>query len=129
MLTSDYLTVPFENINGIEITQYALKDHLGTIGIVILVFSIVSFAFSTIVAGYYYGESNLKYLKKNPSKNQILVLKIVTVLLLIIGSIVKASIIWSIVDVLVALMAILNMYAVFCLRNTVKKEVIKYLKE
>lgn len=129
ILTSDYLTVPFENINGIEITQYALKDHLGTIGIVILVFSIVSFAFSTIVAGYYYGESNLKYLKKNPSKNQILVLKIVTVLLLIIGSIVKASIIWSIVDVLVALMAILNMYAVFCLRNTVKKEVIKYLKE
>lgn len=129
ILTSDYLGVSFGNINGIEITQYALSYHLGTIGIVILVFSIISFAFSTIVAGYYYGESNLKYLKKNPTNMQILVLKIVTVLLLIVGSIVKASIIWSIVDILVALMAIFNMYAVLCLRKVVKEEVLKYLKE
>jgi len=65
ILTSDYLMVPFENINGIELTQYALHYHLGNFGIVVLVFSIISFAFSTIIAGYYYGESNLKYLKKN----------------------------------------------------------------
>jgi len=90
----------------------------------ILVISIILFAFSTIVAGYYYGESNLKYLKKNITKNQILLLKIVTVVLLIVGSVIKASIIWSIVDILVALMAIVNMYAVILLRRDIKRELL-----
>jgi len=76
IMTSDYLSVDFKNINGIEITQYALSYHLGNFGVLILVISIILFAFSTIVAGYYYGESNLKYLKKNITKNQILLLKL-----------------------------------------------------
>ena len=69
-------------------------------------------------------ESNLKYLNKNTSKNHILLLKIVTVVLLVVGSVIKASIIWSIVDILVALMAIVNMYAVILLRRDVKRELI-----
>ena len=124
IMTSDYLSVGFDNINGIEITQYALEYHLGDFGVIILVISIILFAFSTIVAGYYYGESNLKYLNKNTNKNHILLLKIVTVVLLIVGSVIKASIIWSIVDILVALMAIVNMYAVIVLRKVVKRELL-----
>jgi len=126
IMTSDYLSIGFENINGIEITQYALSYHLGNLGVIVLVLSIILFAFSTIVAGYYYGESNLKYLKKDVTKNQIFILKIVTVLLLIVGSVAKASIIWTIVDILVALMAIVNMYAVILLRKDVKKEYLSY---
>lgn len=128
IMTSDYLKVGFDNINGIEITQYALSYHLGNLGVIILVISIILFAFSTIVAGYYYGESNLKYLNKNTSKNHILLLKIVTVVLLVVGSVIKASIIWSIVDILVALMAIVNMYAVILLRRDVKRELMIYGK-
>lgn len=128
IMTSDYLKVGFDNINGIEITQYALSYHLGNLGVIILVISIILFAFSTIVAGYYYGESNLKYLNKNASKNHILLLKIVTVVLLVVGSVMKASIIWNIVDILVALMAIVNMYAVILLRRDVKREFVMYNK-
>lgn len=129
ILTSDYLTVEFGSINGIELTQYALSYHLGDLGILILIFSIISFAFSTIVAGYYYGESNLKYLDKRVNDKHILVLKIVTLVLLVIGSVVKASLIWSIVDILVAVMAIINMYSVLKLRKVVKKEVLEYRKK
>lgn len=126
IMTSDYLSTTFQNINGIEITQYALSYHLGNFGVLILVVSIILFAFSTIVAGYYYGESNLKYLNKNVTNTHILILKIVTIALLIVGSVVKASIIWTIVDILVALMAIVNMYAVISLRKDVKKECLMY---
>jgi len=129
ILTSDYLTVDFGAINGIELTQYALFYHLGDIGIWILIFSIISFAFSTIIAGYYYGESNLKYFDKKINDNHLLVLKIVTLVLLIIGSVVRASILWTIVDILVAFMAIINMYAVLRLRKVVKKEVLEYRKK
>ena len=41
---------------------------------------------------------------------------------------VHASIIWTIVDVLVAVMAIINMYAVYSLRNVIKKELVKFME-
>ncbi len=119
ILTSDYERLNFENMNGIELTQYALHYHLGKSGILVLMLSVVSLAYSTIVAGYYYGESNLKYLIKNVSKAQINLLKIVTVILLIIGSVMSATLLWNIVDVLVAVLAIINMYALIRLRKEI----------
>lgn len=119
ILTSDYTSLNFENMNGIELTQYALNYHLGKTGILVLILSVVSLAYSTIVAGYYYGESSLKYLIKNVTKKQINILKIVTVILLVIGSIISASLLWSIVDVLVAVLSIINMYALLRLRREI----------
>lgn len=119
ILTSNYTSLNFENMNGIELTQYALNYHLGKTGILVLILSVVSLAYSTIVAGYYYGESSLKYLIKNVTKRQINILKIVTIILLIIGSIMSASLLWSIVDVLVAVLSIINMYALLKLRREI----------
>lgn len=119
ILTSDYTMLNFENMNGIELTQYALNYHLGKTGNMILILSVVSLAYSTIVAGYYYGESNFKYLIKNVSKTQINILKIVTVILLVIGSIMNATTLWNIVDILVAVLAIINMYALVKLRKEI----------
>lgn len=119
ILTTDYKTLIFENINGIELTQYALNYHLGKTGIVVLMLSVISLAYSTIVAGYYYGESCLKYLFKNISKKYINLLKILTILLLIIGSIANATLLWNTVDILVAILAIINMYALIKLRKEI----------
>lgn len=119
ILTSDYTNIGFENMNGIELTQHALNYHLGKTGIIILMISVISLAYSTIVAGYYYGESSLKYLVKNVTKTQINILKIVTIILLLIGSVVSASLLWEIVDILVAVLAIINMYALIKLRKEI----------
>jgi len=119
ILTSDYSLINFENMNGIELTQYALSYHLGDIGILVLILSVISLAYSTIVAGYYYGESCLKFLLKNVTITQINILKIITVLLLIIGSIMNATTLWNIVDILVAILAIINMYALLKLRKEI----------
>lgn len=129
ILTSDYTSLNLTNINGIEITQYALEYHLNDLGIVVLIFSIISFAFSTIVAGYYYGESNLKFLDKNITNTRIFLLKIFTIILLIIGSVVEAKLLWNIVDVLIAFIAIINMYALYELRHVIKKELDIYNKK
>lgn len=119
ILTSDYLNLSFENMNGIELTQHALNYHLGKTGILVLMVSVITLAYSTIVAGYYYGESSLKYLIKNASNLQINVLKIVTVTLLIIGSVVSATLLWDIVDILVAILAIINMWTLLRLREEI----------
>lgn len=119
VLTSDYNSLNFENMNGIELTQYALNYHLGKTGIIVLILSVISLAYSTIVAGYYYGESSLKFLLKNVTKLHINILKIVTVLLLIIGSIISPTLLWNIVDILVAVLSIINMYALLKLRKEI----------
>lgn len=119
ILLSDYNMVVFKNINGIELTQYALNQHLGFLGEIVLLITIVIFAFSTIISGYYYGESSLEYLKKNNKKNN-LIIKFITILLLVLGSILKANTIWNFVDIGIALMAIINIYALIKLRNKIK---------
>ena len=119
ILTSDYTNLNLTNINGIELTQYALNYHLGKIGIIILILSVISLAYSTIVAGYYYGESSLKYLIKNVTKKHINILKTVTIILLIIGSVTSATLLWNIVDILVAILSIINMYALIKLRKEI----------
>ena len=116
---SDYTTINFQDINGIELTQYALNYHLGKFGIIFLIFSIISFAFSTIIAGYYYGESNLKYLVKNLSNKKLNLFKCITVILLIFGSITSPTLLWSIIDILVACLAIINMYSLIKLRKEI----------
>lgn len=120
IMMTEYDSMIFENINGIEITQYALTYHLGNFGEMILIFTIFIFAFSTIISGYYYGESSLRFLKKGVTKIDIILLKMVTLFLLIVGSISNSSILWNIVDILIAIMAVINTYALFKLRRKVR---------
>ena len=121
LMTSDYNLMKFNNINGIELIQYSLQYHMGKIGIIILIFSVVTFAFSTIVAGYYYGESNLKFLLPK-SNNGIIFLKIFTIVIIFFGSIVKSQIIWDFIDIFVALLSIINMYSLLKFSNEVKRD-------
>lgn len=120
IMLSDYNMIDFTNINGIEITQYALNYHLGALGELVLMITIFIFAFSTIISGYYYGENSMRFLKKRVNSKDILGLKILTVILLIIGSVINSLILWNMVDILIAVMAMINIYAIFMLRDKVK---------
>ncbi len=128
ILTSNYNPLLYSDVNGIEITQNALMYHLGSFGNIMLYFCLIAFAFSTIISGYYYGEVNLKFLFKNLNSNHILILKIVTCFLLIGGSIVSSNFLWEFVDILVAILAIINVLAILSLRKDVIIEYINYKK-
>ena len=117
IITSKYNFLSFNNINGIELTQYALNYHLGKYGSIVLLISIIMLAYSTIIAGYYYGESSLKYLTKR--KMSIYILKIVTLVLLYVGSLSSPNSLWNIVDYFVSFLAIINMTALFSHRKEI----------
>lgn len=104
-------------INGIELTKYAFFYHLGAFGETMLLIILFLFSFSTIITIYYYGENSLKFLTTN--KQSIKILKIFTLLALFIGGIIKANIIWNFIDVFLGLLTIINMYAIYKLRNTI----------
>lgn len=124
ILTSPYETLVLNDVNGIEITQFAFSYHLGDMGKYVVLISIILFAFSTILTGYYDGESSLKYFFKDIKKRYLVYLKLATIIILFSGCIISSETLWAFVDILVALEAIINIYALISLR----KKVINKLK-
>ena len=119
ILTSKINIMGYSDPNGIEITLEALNYHLGNFGTVILLISIIAFAFSTVISGYYYGECNIKFLDKKMNHKKIILLNIIVILVLFYGAIANPSNLWNIVDIGVALLAIINSIAMFLLRKKI----------
>lgn len=120
IMLSDYSDLSFINLNGIEITNYAFSYFIGSLGHLTVIISIILFAFSTIIAGYYYGEASLKFLNKN--SNLVTILKITTLLILLFSSAISATLLWDFVDLFVAILGIINIIALIYLRKDIIKE-------
>lgn len=118
VLTSNYQNLTFAEINGIELVSYALFEHFGYIGIFLLTIIIFLFAFSTIVTSYYYGESNIKYLLNKNST----ILKLTVIIIIIYSSFASPSTLWNLVDIIVAIIGIINVYSMFKLRKELNKK-------
>lgn len=110
IVTSNYQEIVFNHINGIEIVIYAFKYHFGESGGAILAIITILFAFSTIISSYFFGESNLMLFARN--KGITMVFKIIFILVIIISSYVKANVLWNLTDYFVAILAIINVYAI-----------------
>ena len=100
----------------------ALNYHMGDVGSVFLIFLLVAFSFSTIVSAYYYGESGFKYLFPSIKDKHMIILKFMLAAIIIVSAIVSPTMIWDIVDIGAALLAIINVYAIFKLRKIMIEE-------
>lgn len=118
VILSPYTSFDISNINGIEITRYAFIYHLGSIGGLVLTISIILYAFSTIIGGYYYVDVCIKYLM---NKNY-LIFKIIILIILLVATIISPSIIWDFIDKFVVLLAIINTIFMILLKNNVFKK-------
>lgn len=117
IVTTNYQVLNLNNINGIELVIYSFNYHFGKFGNTILYVIVLMFCFSTIITGYYNGESSIKSL----NIKKFLFLKVITLIALFIGVIIQASLLWSITDLLIGFILIINVYSVYKLRNTVKE--------
>ena len=108
-----YIYSCFKTDTGLDDEEDALKKEK-TVFI-----SIILFSFTTILTGYYDGEASLKYFFKDVKKRYLLYLKIATIIILFMGCMISSETLWSFVDILVALEAIINIYALIMLRKDV----------
>lgn len=108
--TTDYQTLSFTNLNGIELVLHAFNYHFGSSGPVLLVVITILFAFSTIISSYFFGETNLNILTKNKYINNMY--KILFILIIIISCYIKPSILWNLCDYFIALLAIINISSI-----------------
>lgn len=127
IILSNYKDTIWHNINGIEITQNAFFYHLGNVGNYVVMVSILLFAFSTIITGYYYGESSLKFLFNKITKRGLNFFKLVVIIILLIGGISSPTIIWLLADIFIVVLGLINVYSLFSLRKRIINEY-KYYK-
>lgn len=97
-------------LDGIALTQAALSEHIGSWASGSLAIMILLFAFSTLIGNYYYGETNIEFLK---SRKSVLYFYRASVLAMIIfGSIAKVQLVWDLADLFMGLMVIVNLIAI-----------------
>ncbi|MBQ9642822.1 MAG: sodium:alanine symporter family protein [Lachnospiraceae bacterium] len=111
--------------NGSELTSMAFS-MIPHFGLPVLVVGLITFAFSTILGWYYYGERCAVYLF---GEKVILGYKILWVAGVFLGSLVELNLIWDIADLLNGLMAIPNIIAVLLLSKVIADETKKYSGE
>ncbi|KJR99254.1 MAG: sodium:alanine symporter [Desulfobulbaceae bacterium BRH_c16a] len=101
-------------------TQSAVDTLVPGLGSSFVAIALFFFAFTTLMAYYYYCESNVAYLSKR-IKNHKLIFNVTRVVLLImvyIGAINSAGQVWALGDIGVGLMAWLNIIAIILLTKT-----------
>ena len=117
--------VSVENMaNGGQMTTAAFAQ-IPYIGPLILMVSIITFAYSTILGWSYYGERAAEYLL---GKKAILPYKVLFIAVVMCAPVLALDLVWTIADVLNALMAIPNLIAVLLLSGVIAAETKHYLK-
>ena len=101
---------------GAPYVQAALSAVFGNIGPIFITVAMVLFAFTTLIGNLYYVDNALAYLmKKVPSKQFMVVFRIVAVLLIFVGAGVSIDLVWNLADVLMGIMVIINIPVIFIL--------------
>ena len=101
-------------------------DQIPVIGPVILVLGIITFAFSTVLGWAYYGERCIEYFA---GKKIMIPYRILYIAVAVIAPVVSLNLIWTIADILNALMAIPNLIAVLLLSPIIVSETKKYIND
>ena len=109
--------------NGGELTSAAFS-MIPVIGPAVLTIGLITFAFSTILGWFYYGERCMIYLF---GQKVSLIYKILWVVIVFVGSIASLPVVWNIADMLNGMMAIPNLIAVLLLSGVIAAEGKRYL--
>ena len=114
--TNNYIS----SLNGIELIMSIYYNHYGIIGQIILCIIIILFAISTILSAYYFTVKGIEFIKNKITNIENIIIKVVIIIFILIGMLIKSSLIWSILDTLILFLLIINIYSIIKLRKEIK---------
>jgi alanine or glycine:cation symporter, AGCS family len=107
------------DLDGIQITQNAFTQHIGVWAGIFVAIAIFLFAYSSILGNYYYGESNIGYIKNSPG--WLLVYRLAVLAMVAFGALSSFDFVWALADLTMAIMALINLYAIVKLYKIVHR--------
>ena len=107
---------PDAALEGAPYVQAALSAVFGPIGPMFITVAMVLFAFTTLIGNLYYVDNCLNYIvKKVPAKEFMVLFRIDAMLLIFIGAGMQIGTVWNLADVLMGVMALINLPVIILL--------------
>ncbi|MBD7984493.1 alanine:cation symporter family protein [Sporosarcina sp. Sa2YVA2] len=129
MLLSSGIT-PTEELKGVPFAQAAVSTIFGDFGIWFITFALFCFAFTSIIGNFFYAEANLKYLnKKSVGTIGLVLFRLAAVVIVFFGAQLDFSIAWDTADVLMGIMALINIPIILLLGRTAFRCLDDYTKQ
>jgi len=100
---------------GINLLQASLSSQVGDWANIFIAVAIFLFAFTSIIGSYYYGETNIQFIKN--SKSILNLYRLATIAFVFIGSLVGLGFVWSVADLFMGLMTVINLIGIALLGN------------
>ena len=114
--------------DGINLTQEALSSVIGSsLGNPFIAVAIWLFAFSSIIANYYYGETNLVFFTRN--RLALFVYRLLSAGFVLLGSLMTLTAAWSMIDLCMAFITVCNLIAVSLLFSQIRILVKDYTRQ
>ncbi len=118
--------VPFKGNKDVSYVQSAISGTMGAFGPIFIAAALTLFAFTTLIGNYAYCEGCLKFIfKRQIGKKGMLIFRICATVLVFVGAVATANLVWGIAELAQALMVLFNMpvililskYSVRCLKD------------
>ena len=116
-----------DGLDGIQLTQAALTNEVGSIGGIYVAIATLFFAYSSILGNYYYGEANIRFFTSR--RWPVLLYRILVGGMVMFGSLASLNLVWSLADVTMALMSICNLIAIVLLGKYAFRLLDDYLEQ
>ena len=103
-------------MGGAAYVQSALAETLGSFGPIFIAVAMTMFAFTTLIGNYSYCEGCMKFiLKREPSKTGLLLFRILATILIYVGAVASADMVWNTADMLQGFMVVINIPVILIL--------------
>lgn len=127
ILVSD---VSLHDSNGIVLTQQAIDAGLGggsSLGSTFVCIAITLFAFTSIIANYYYGETNIRFIRNSDALVNLY--RLIVGAMVYLGSVMSLDLVWGFADITMAMMTICNLAAILVLGKYARRLLLDYLDQ
>ncbi|MBQ4649589.1 MAG: alanine:cation symporter family protein [Firmicutes bacterium] len=104
------------DMGGAKYVQTAMAENLGGFGPIFLCIAMSLFAFTTLIGNYSYCEGCLRFiLNREVSKTGLLVFRIIATVLVFVGAVASAGLVWNTADMLQGMMVVINVPVILIL--------------
>lgn len=115
------------NPKQIPVVLEAVKTQVGSVGVHLIVFAVITFAFTSIIGNYCYAETNVLFIKNN--KTLLNIFRVTCIATVFIGVQVESGIAWNISDIFMSLMAIVNIFMILKYGKIALRALNDYVKQ
>ena len=101
---------PSPELSGAPYVQAAVKASLGDFGPIFITVAMILFAFTTLLGNLFYVDKAFRYIiGKTPGKVFYTVYYIIASLVILVGAVLSADLLWGVADILQGSMTLINM--------------------